>query len=608
MLNEFLKVAYRLEQQKTASRQLVDKLKGFDITDLIALADGDPTAKLAYIDSDGPQSWLDKYKGSPLFSKAVELEKALLEADAASDSKRTEERESDRELETQRDSLRMQKRMLDLDLALEQEGGAAGAVPEVPVEQTPAPAQPAVEVKSASAVGTLIPEARSTRDTIHPERAQGAGAGDYNMDPSATVTEGLQVNKTAAVKVTMADAVGRVLAKEAGALQRFGQLATGSKANELGRTAKGWTRAAELTKGRPSHDLAASAADRVGAMARSERVKSLATQGAVAAGTGAVGAGIHHATSGDEKTAAGPTSYDELLQTELLQRHHDQKATSAETHPIRSRMGQAVAGGLKGGVAGLYAGGLLSAALKRAPQQAAPLVFGGGALGALAGTVRGATMTPGAKDRDIANMHQGELHPDALRQDAADAKEVGDYIDANSGKVRATRGAAGAVGGGLLGAGLGSLVGRPGLGALAGGVGGGLLAAAPRPSGAAMHADAAEIEKYMKTRGMPVEKAASQVSTKPAPKPDDLYNEILKHFPSKKKEAGIGAGLIQGVKSLGTGAKTLATTAHAAGGVPQVAKSFGNVAKGFAQKNPLAVAGAAGLGGAALGRATAPSR
>lgn len=137
MLDAFLRVALKQEQTKTASRQLTDKLKEFPLDELIALANGDPTSKLAYCGEtcgpEGPQSWLDKYKGSALFDKAVQLEKQLLEADASADAKRDEERAADREVDAQRDALRMQKRMLDLDLALEQEGSSGD--PEAKEEQ-----------------------------------------------------------------------------------------------------------------------------------------------------------------------------------------------------------------------------------------------------------------------------------------------------------------------------------------------------------------------------------------------------------------------------------------------------------------------------------------
>jgi hypothetical protein len=556
MLNEFLLAAYKDNQTKLANRQLVDKLKAFDLDDLVALANGDPTAKLAsYCDgpSDGPQSWLDKYKGSPLFEKAVELEKSLLEADAAADAKRTEERESDRTMDDQRDALRMQKRMLDLDLALEQEGGAAAAAspepavpatPEAPVEQ--APSQTAVEVKQAgyisnllgneanraqmtaavhtalgsgaqnvqraveradklsgktlkarlgtagvlgaaaglgsaahkkkeAAVGAFISEARSTRDTVHPEARQGNGQlGDYSVDPSETVTEGLQVSKTAAVsKVVAADAAGRLFAKSASvdlsgvkqlAKDRISGMQTLIEPQVRGASAIANRVLGEKTSATDPQAFYEEVIKRYPHLAGKK--KEAATQG-----------------------TAGFANPDELrLAIAVLNR----QAAQAEQHPVRSRIHQGLAGAGVGALGGAAVGSMGAGLVD--PSGYSPALAGLGAgVGALGGGIYGATRKPGAGTRRDANNLQ----------------------------------------------------------------------------------------------------------------------QLLQHYEATK-QAGIAGSLLQGVKTLGSNAKNLATTAHAAGGMPQVAKSFGNVAKNFAQANPLAAtgiaAGAAGLGGMALGRATAPNR
>lgn len=75
-------------------------------------------------------------------------------------------------------------------------------------------------------------------------------------------------------------------------------------------------------------------------------------------------------------------------------------------------------------------------------------------------------------------------------------------------------------------------------------------------------------------------------------------NEPTAHAAEGKKTAGL-LGALGGAASA---AKGLATSAHAAGGLPQVAKSFGGVAKNFAMKNPLAAAGVAGAGGLLAGK------
>ena len=262
MLNEYLLAAYRQDQTKLANSRLHTKLAKFPLADLVALASGDPTAKLAYCgepcNTDGPQSWLDKYKGSALFDKAVALEKSLLEADAAADAKRDEERAADHDVDAQRDALRMQKRMLDLDLALEQEGAAvdpeakeeqgaqlieqaqaqeaaAGKAGEpheqaetaaiqqfrkAQAQETAAEGVPAAApvkqaalrsrfLKEASAVGALLPETRSLGKVPASDQTQGAGAGEYAREPSEIVTGGLQVDKVATVKQALSH--GRII-------------------------------------------------------------------------------------------------------------------------------------------------------------------------------------------------------------------------------------------------------------------------------------------------------------------------------------------------------------------------------------------------------------
>lgn len=377
MLNEFLLAAYKDTQTKLATRQLVDKLKAFDLDDLVALANGDPTAKLAYCDGpscDGPQSWLDKYKGSPLFEKAVALEKALLEADAASDAKRTEERESDRVVDDQRDALRMQKRMLDLDLALEQEGGAAAAAsPEPAVPAAPAAPEvppvaeqaPPVAVKAA-AVGTFLPEARSTRDTVHPESRQGAGAlGDYSVDPSETVTEGLQVNKTAAVRVAAADAAGRLFAKTAAA----------SDPNAFYE---------EVIKKYPQF-------------------------------------------AGKKKVAAEDFTDSEQLRMALANHLHQAKVEEAYPKLTRLRNAATVGGtrALKGGLLGGLAGAGLAARSGGNFDPVIPLTGAalGGLSGLLAGGVTGALMRPGKAERQKAEPLRSVL--DEYHATAAPTKQAG---------------------------------------------------------------------------------------------------------------------------------------------------------------------------------------
>lgn len=594
MFDQWAEVAYRHNQTKTASREIVDKLKLLPLDELIKAAAGDPTSKLAYVDGPEDKQWIDKYKGTPLFEQAIALEKELLQIDMQENSEhaaRKAESEPKTDFYDMRDALKLKQRMLDLELATTQEAAEnpeASVAQEAPPTEQPPVQENAVPKTAGSVVGTFIPEARSTGKTPADDRAQGAGAGNYTPEPSETVTGNIQVDKTAAAADT---------------LKRYGQLVTGSKAKELGQTAKGWTRAARLTEGRPSHDLAARAAERVGSMAKSERLKSLGAQGATAAGAGAAAAGVHHAVQ-HEKTAS---PYDDYLKTELAQRHHEAKAKNEETHPARTRILGALGEGARLGIPlGLGSAGA-AALLTRNPRFAAEQGLKGLAVGGGIGALTGAMQTPGAYDRSMSEIYGDVLSPESIQQDADLTRQLGEHVNKHPTQVRVARGvglgAAGALGGRLIG----GHFGHPDLGTAIGAGAGGLLGALPKPSGKKHLQDAAEIEKYMQTRGMhPGAEKKANVLT-PADERVAVHKAIAekhpglvsKHLPPKTAGIGDIATAAKGV--LGAG-KNMAQTAYKSGGLGQVAKSFGGVAGGLAKAHPLATAGLAAGGGLLAGK------
>lgn len=356
MFDQWVEVAYRHNQTKTASRELLDRMKLLPLDELIKAASGDPTSKLAYVDGPEDKQWIDKYKGTPLFEQAVGLEKELLQIDMQENEEHAARRAEEKAEEPRtnfydmRDALKLKQRMLDLELATTQEAASnpeakeeqgvqlieqaqaqetaegkgnepheqaeTAALQQFRQAQQQEAAAPQAEVKvgslqrepgrvahvmrfytdpdyraacektASSAVGTFLPETRSTGKTPADDRAQGAGAGNYTPEPSETVTGNIQVDKTAAAAST---------------LKRYGELVTGSKAKELGEAAKGWSRSANLAKGDFAKSTATRAAERVGGMARTERGKSVATQGAHAALAGAGVAALK--SSGKKKEA-----------------------------------------------------------------------------------------------------------------------------------------------------------------------------------------------------------------------------------------------------------------------------------------------------------------
>ncbi len=159
MLPQYLQIAYRQSKQKEASDALVAKLKLLPLDDLKKLASGEVPEKLSCLSDgpSGPREWIDKFKGTPLFEQAVGIERALLEFDAT----QTAQRKQEQALWSQRDALNMQKRMLDLDLALLGEGGAPGPGP---AAAAPAPASPIAPA--------LNPEAKEDQGIAMLEQAQ----------------------------------------------------------------------------------------------------------------------------------------------------------------------------------------------------------------------------------------------------------------------------------------------------------------------------------------------------------------------------------------------------------------------------------------------------
>ena len=643
MLDEYLLTSYRAEKTKTASREVIDRLKQLPIDELQKMASGDPTSKLAFMDPCGASSsWLDQFKGTPLFDQAVAIERNLLEIDAQQQSQRA----ADQQAWSQRDALQLKRRMLELDLVTSQNGGgpeaqeekgvqlleqaqaeeraegeggepheqaedqaiqqfraaqsqeAAEQAPQKPPARKPGPGaevdtpetDPAeeppkpkpksgmsVEVKQAGAWGSdsrrVAPG--SNNDTIHPERAQGAGAlADHtpsSEDHFGTVTEG----KQASAKIAAVLGAGRVLAS------------TG-----LQKTALSHTRIIEAVRRAPED---------------SARLGKAFEHGVGMLGGKAKGKVLDQADT--LATAAGARLAGGNWKRELTNLNAIRKTSSSEVDAVKAEVG------------------------KKYP-----------------GLVKKEASVPAAAAGAVAGAHKAQTHGQ----------------DARAGVIR---GAAGAVGGStigkLIGTALGDRYGKPGIGgtvgALAGGLGGykaltrglekksfvtpGLIGAV---AGGKKADDTGGSPLAGGVRGFLGGHLGSELGANLGHNAGDEIAQILGHDnptsaraagalmglagggylgykalthrsadkeKSKKKEAGLLGSLataapkvMSGLGGALSGAKNLATTAHAAGGLPQVAKSFGNVAAQFAQKNPLAAAGVAGGAGLLAGRALSPSQ
>jgi hypothetical protein len=173
MIDKYLEKVAReqsvMEYTAEDTQRLADWLVTFDSSDLQKLASGE--IKLSYfldsIQEEGGQPWVSRFQGTPFLGEALQLEHALLEAQARQQQASQAAQEADRSrwserdaVSSQIDSIRLQKKMLDLKL--------------VEATQASAPEAP----KMASAIGDWAGKAvKSTGDFItkNPHLAAGVG-------------------------------------------------------------------------------------------------------------------------------------------------------------------------------------------------------------------------------------------------------------------------------------------------------------------------------------------------------------------------------------------------------------------------------------------------
>jgi len=147
MLNEFLKVAYDQSMQAGQDEQIVSLIKRLPVGTLEKIASGQlKLSSMLNCDSgSGSHEWIEKFKDTPLFEEAIALERQELEADVADLQKRQME-DTQSHWKTM-DSLRLQKKMLDLKLMEMESGGGEGGEdpggPPPPDQGAPPPPPPA---------------------------------------------------------------------------------------------------------------------------------------------------------------------------------------------------------------------------------------------------------------------------------------------------------------------------------------------------------------------------------------------------------------------------------------------------------------------------------
>jgi hypothetical protein len=202
MLDAFLEVVYEKEKQASIEEQVVESLMHLPNEELHKIVSGE--VKLAYHDTQGG-CWLDQFKGTDFYQSALDLETQSLELDVQQQQENQAPAEPNPIWKAQ-DAIRVQKRMLELDMR-KQEAGMADAgggeelpEPEEPIEEPP-PVEEPVEQEAAkaaavnefaSARGALVIEAmrKEANEQLPPSMRAGKAVGKTWLGPASAVIGG----------------------------------------------------------------------------------------------------------------------------------------------------------------------------------------------------------------------------------------------------------------------------------------------------------------------------------------------------------------------------------------------------------------------------------
>jgi len=157
MLDKYLEIQVR-EQEKVASRdQFVERMMLLPNEELFEIQ-RTGEIKLAYyggsdILSSDPdrKTWLDHFKGTPLYARAIALEEEDLKMQAADDQANMVEDQERMQKRQARDALRLEKRLLELELVKSEQAAESAALP--PPEPSPGMGAPPMGAQGAGAPG-----------------------------------------------------------------------------------------------------------------------------------------------------------------------------------------------------------------------------------------------------------------------------------------------------------------------------------------------------------------------------------------------------------------------------------------------------------------------
>ena len=210
MFETFLKTAHQNDKKAADERTLVEAMKKLPPEVLFKLASGEAKLGSSYLKACSPggcegMEWVEQFKDTPLFEQALQLEQQAIQLEQMEQQYRAQrdaEREQEPKFWEMQDRIRLQKRLLGLQLAAGQLQQAGATVTSVP----PGPAAPPPSATEAAGGGAPSP----TDGKVAFDRAallgQRMAHGDYER----------------AVTTNLAAELGRSLAKTAFAVTDAG--------------------------------------------------------------------------------------------------------------------------------------------------------------------------------------------------------------------------------------------------------------------------------------------------------------------------------------------------------------------------------------------------
>jgi hypothetical protein len=188
MLDSFLEVSYAKTKHAQEMDRRVELMKRLPSDLLFKIASGEE--KIGYpigLEEGAPKTWLDRFKDTPLFEQALEIEKQELENRLADKERRRADRLKWDAQDAARDELCIRRKMLELQLAEVESGGGAAAAEEAPPEEpavvgggeaaTEAPEEPAKTAGMELLAARMKTAARTLREVEEETRQRGREAG-----------------------------------------------------------------------------------------------------------------------------------------------------------------------------------------------------------------------------------------------------------------------------------------------------------------------------------------------------------------------------------------------------------------------------------------------